>query len=130
MPSQVFQGSHNATAESVTLTIEAVKLAKAYSVKTVSYEGGPGYSVEGPGTQGLDNMITAARDARMEDVVKSHVETCWQFGWDEYQYFEGSARGADGYGCWGATEDWKDLTPGPPKLRALYKLTGRGSPGL
>lgn len=46
-----------------------------------------------------------------------------QFGWDEYEYF--TAHGAcSEYGCWGATESWTDLNPGPPKLQALYKLTG------
>jgi hypothetical protein len=28
------------------------------------------------------------------------------------------------YGCWGATEDWRDLKPGPPKLQAIYNITG------
>ena len=28
------------------------------------------------------------------------------------------------YGCFGATESWADINPGPPKLQALYELTG------
>ena len=28
------------------------------------------------------------------------------------------------YGCWGATESWADRNPGPPKLQAIYELTG------
>lgn len=59
----------------------------------------------------------------MTAVVKGHVGLCWQFGWDEYEYF--SAEGAcSEYGCWGSVESYGDLNPGPPKLQALYQLTG------
>eukprot|EP00040_Diaphanoeca_grandis_P028096 m.161375 g.161375 ORF g.161375 m.161375 type:complete len:69 (+) comp31231_c0_seq1:2328-2534(+) len=30
-----------------------------------------------------------------------------------------------GYGCWGSTETFADLNPGPPKLQALYEVTGK-----
>ena len=60
----------------------------------------------------------------MKDVIVYDVrETCWRHGWDIYNYFaiEGPA---SRYGCWGATENWKDQNPGPPKLQAIYELTG------
>ena len=68
---------------------EFVKLAQALKLKTLSYEGGPGYKVGGekPGSAGLNNMIESARDPGMKAVVKEHVGTCWQWGWDEYNYF-------------------------------------------
>jgi len=104
---------------------EFVKLAKVFNVKTVSYEGGPGYQVGGerPGSAGLNKMIESARDPGMKAVVKQHVDTCWQWGWNEYNYFAAQTR-ASGYGCWGATETYEDLNPGSPKLQALYELTG------
>lgn len=104
---------------------EFVKLAKALKLKTLSYEGGPGYKVGGekPGSAGLNNMIESARDPGMKAVVKEHVGTCWQWGWDEYNYFTAQSAYSE-YGCWGATETYQDLNPGPPKLQALYELTG------
>ena len=104
---------------------EFVKLAKALKLKTLSYEGGPGYKVGGekPGSAGLNNMIESARDPGMKAVVKEHVGTCWQWGWDEYNYFAAQSAYSE-YGCWGATETYQDLNPGPPKLQALYELTG------
>jgi hypothetical protein len=105
--------------------MEFVALARALGVKTVSYEGGPGYHVgaEKPGSKGLNLMIEASRDAGMAAVVKQHIDTCWQFGWAAYNYFAAVSRDSE-YGCFGATEDWADINPGPPKLQALYKLTG------
>ena len=104
---------------------EFVKLAKSLKLKTVSYEGGPGYKVggEAPGSAGLNKMIESARDPGMKAIVKGHIDACWQWGWDEYNYFAAKNQYSM-YGCWGATETYGDLKPGPPKLQALYELTG------
>ena len=122
---QVLQAFDNATSDAVLMTIQFVDLAKAFGVKTVSYEGGPGYRVGGekPGSKGLNTMMVAARDPGMKDVVKQNVDTCYRFGWDEYQYFSAAGKYSE-YGCWGATEFFSDIDPGPPKLQALYELTG------
>eukprot|EP00037_Helgoeca_nana_P014325 m.133565 g.133565 ORF g.133565 m.133565 type:complete len:73 (-) comp22501_c0_seq5:2888-3106(-) len=40
-----------------------------------------------------------------------------------YNYFSAESS-YSAYGCWGATESFNDLNPGPPKLQALYELTG------
>lgn len=50
-------------------------------------------------------------------------EMAWYWGWDIYNYFSAVGEYST-YGCWGATEDFADLDPGPPKLRAIYNLTG------
>ena len=50
-------------------------------------------------------------------------EVAWNWGWDIYNYFA-TVGSASTYGCWGATEDFQDLDPGPPKLQAIYNLTG------
>ena len=42
----------------------------------------------------------------MKAVVKQHVDTCWQWGWNEYQYFSAHSAYAE-YGCWGATESYQ-----------------------
>ena len=107
-------------------TYDFVQFAKNKGVKSAGYESGPGYSVGGehPGSPGLNTMIEACRDPGMQGAVVYDVrEVCWRLGWDIYNYFaiEGPA---SRYGCWGATEDWKDINPGPPKLQAIYELTG------
>jgi len=75
-------------------------------------------------------MIEASRDAGMKDAIVYDVrQTVWRHGWDIYNYFaiEGPA---SRYGCWGATEDWRDRNPGPPKLQAIYNLTGHSPAAL
>ena len=122
---EVLAAFHNGTLAGIPLTLRMTSLAKAHGVKSMSYEGGPGYRVGGekPGSAGLNRMIEAARDPGMAAAVKENVDTCWQYGWDSYNYF--SAAGEySGYGCWGATEEYADRNPGPPKLQALYELTG------
>ena len=108
------------------MTYTFVKLAKALGVKTAGYESGPGYAVGGckPGSKALNTLIEAARDPGMKPAILYDVrETCWRHGWDIYNYFAIEGPCSE-YGCWGATEDWKDLNPGPPKLQAIYELTG------
>eukprot|EP00040_Diaphanoeca_grandis_P028097 m.161388 g.161388 ORF g.161388 m.161388 type:complete len:769 (+) comp31231_c0_seq3:377-2683(+) len=123
---EVIEAFEDSNLQSVTMTIEFVKFAKTLGVKSVSYEGGPGYQVGGehPGSKGLDTMIEASRDQGMTQVVKNHIDYCWQFGWDEYNYFAAEGK-VSGYGCWGSTETFADLNPGPPKLQALYEVTGK-----
>eukprot|EP00040_Diaphanoeca_grandis_P035385 m.222362 g.222362 ORF g.222362 m.222362 type:complete len:742 (-) comp33372_c1_seq1:245-2470(-) len=110
----------------VEMTYDYVQFAKTLGVKTAGYESGPGYAVGGekPGSKGLNTMIEASRNAGMKDAIVHDVrETVWRHGWDIYNYF--AIQGpASRYGCWGATEDWKDINPGPPKLQAIYNLTG------
>ncbi len=51
-------------------------------------------------------------------------EMVWEWNPDFiYNYFA-SVGPCSHYGCWGATEDFADLDPGPPKLQAIYNLTG------
>jgi len=110
----------------VTKTVEYKRLAQALGLKVASYEGGPGYAVgkEKPGSRGLNTMIEASRNPGMKDVVYHDIRNvAWAWGWDIYNYFA-AVGPCSTYGCWGATEDWKDLDPGPPKLQALYNLTG------
>ena len=89
----------------------------------LSYESGPGYSVGGekPGGKGLNTLIEASRDPGMKGAILRDVrETVWRHGWDIYNYFALVTQ-VSRYGCWGATEDWKDRIPGPPKLQAICK---------
>ena len=122
---EVMSAFTNASLDGISFTQAFVALAKVFKVKTLSYEGGPGYHVGGekPGSKGLNMMLEAARDVGMKAVVKQHVDTCWQFGWDVYNYFSSFGMYST-YGCWGAVESLDDLNPGPPKLQALYELTG------
>ena len=69
-------------------------------------------------------MIAGSRDAGMKTAIIKQVQLTWQFGWDDYNYFVGGAGLVKEYGCWGITESWADINPGPPKLQALYELTG------
>ena len=126
---EVMAAFNNATRDGIEMTQALVRLAKAHRLKTMSYEGGPGYKVGGehPGSAGLNKMISAARDEGMKAVVKTHVDTLYRFGWDAYQYFTAQGTYSE-YGCWGATESFADLKPGPPKLQALYELTGHTPP--
>eukprot|EP01045_Picozoa_sp_COSAG04_P012702 COSAG04_NODE_865_length_9768_cov_3.722130_2_plen_573_part_00 len=128
---QVIDGFKKGSDLSIAVTMEFVKLAKALGVQTASYEGGPGYHVgaEKPGSKGLRTMIESSRDAGMKEVVKQHVDTCWQFGWTVYNYFAAQGKVSE-YGCFGATESWADLSPGPPKLQGLYELTGHSPDSL
>ena len=123
---EVIQAFHDGADANNAMTDGFVTFAKAIGVRTAGYESGPGYAVGGekPGTKGLNTMIMAARDPGMKDVVVYDIEqTCWRRKWDIYNYF--SVEGpCSRYGCWGATEDWKDLNPGPPKLQAIYNVTG------
>ena len=60
-------------------------------------------------------------------ILRDVRETVWRHGWNIYNYFALVSQ-ASRYGCWGATEDWKDRIPGPPKLQAIYELTGTTTP--
>ncbi len=81
---QVIDGFHNGTKLGIPVTMQFVKFAKSLQVKTMSYEGGPGYHVgaEKPGSSGLNLMIEGSRLPGMKAVVIDHVDTCWQYGWD------------------------------------------------
>ena len=95
------------------------QLARALKLKIASYEGGPGYAVgkNPPGSKALNTMIQASRDQGMKDAVYHDVrEVAWYWDWDIYNYFSAIGQSST-YGCWGATEDWQDLDPGPPKLQ-------------
>ena len=107
--------------------IALVALAKAFGVRTASYESGPAYPVGRlpPGSRALDTMIQAARDEGMQGVVVQHIRSCWAWGWDIYNYFSVEGE-VSRYGCWGAAEGWRaeDRIPGSAKLRAIYNITG------
>lgn len=123
---QVIQAFHDGADVNQGMTDGFVSFAKSTGVKTAGYESGPGYAVGGekPGSKGLNTMIMASRDAGMKGVIVYDIEqTCWRRGWDIYNYF-GIEGPCSRYGCWGATEDWRDLNPGPPKLQAIYNVTG------
>ena len=62
---EVMSGFINASNDGVSTTLDLVKLATSLGLKTVSYEGGPGYKVGGekPGSAGLNNMIESARES-------------------------------------------------------------------
>lgn len=116
-----FQGATNNTQS--TQTFAALK--QHFGLKLASYEGGPGADMLAelkPSSAALGVFIEANRDAGMKEAVVHDARDVWfANGGDIYNYF--SLEGmASHYGCWGATEDWRDISPGPPKLQGLREI--------
>jgi hypothetical protein len=96
------------------------KLADAYGLKHMQYEVGP--DTGGGSTVNVANRIRANRLPGMKDLIlHDAVDNWFARGGDLYMYFA-SPGAYSRYGCWGLSEDIRDLST--PKWWAIESLSG------
>ncbi|MFZ4544982.1 MAG: Ig-like domain-containing protein [Saprospiraceae bacterium] len=110
------------------------ELAAQYKIKHLQYEGGPDNG--GGNTANIANRISANRIPEMKTAVIHNYRDNWFSAAangaapvgtnDLVNYFVMSGK-VSRYGCWGATEDLKDIKNGAksPKYDALCVLSGK-----
>jgi hypothetical protein len=94
-------------------------IADSYGLKYTQYEIGPDNG--GGKTENVANRIRANRIPGMKALVLYDAEKWFAMGGDMYMYFAAPA-GYSRYGCWGLSEDIRQLNT--PKWKAIYELTG------
>lgn len=94
------------------------KLAEAYGVKNLCYEGGS--DTGGGSPVNVANRIRAERDPRIKDVIHYYLRDNWfAMGGDIFMWFTLTSAYSR-YGCWGLTDDV--TCTATPKYQAILDL--------
>ena len=122
-PEQVLVAMRKASDENMKFHTQLKPLADQYGLKYTQYEIGPDSG--GGRLDNIANRIRANRIPGMRGVVLHDATSWFAMGGDMYMYFA-SPGAYSRYGCWGLSEDIRQLNT--PKWQAIYLLTGTPMP--
>lgn len=122
-PAEIVEAMRQASVENGKYHRQLKATADAYGLQYVQYEVGPDNG--GGKTENVANRIRANRIPAMKDLVLFDCKNWFEMGGGLYMYFA-SPSAYSRYGCWGLSEDIRDLSS--PKWQAIYELTGTTPP--
>ena len=120
---QVYAEYANSTATQAKARAELAAIARAWGLKLVAYEAGPGWSVGNMAN--LGQYILAQRFAPMRGVTAADVQAWADAGGDAYNHFSMSGLPSR-FGQWGHVEHFFNLST--PKWCAVLDTTGAALP--
>ncbi len=122
-PQQIVEVMKQNSIENRKFHTQLKAIADSYGLVYTQYEVGPDNG--GGKVENVANRIRANRLPEMRDLVLFDCQNWFASGGGLYMYFA-SPSGFSRYGCWGLSEDIRQLNT--PKWQAIYTLTGTTPP--